>query len=158
MQNVCFFNSTQFGGGGEKSHLEYADNFKKRNYKVSIITSKGSVLEQKANELKIPVFGFRIGNLSFLNPFKLRQLVRFFRKNQIDTVFLNSSPDLKSGGLAAKKAGVKNIIYMRGLAVPVKNSHLNRYLLIKFYQNGKNYWTNRSFIPNFHFSEEMNKQ
>ena len=131
MKNVCFFNSTKFFGGGEKSHLEYAVNFRQRNYKVFVITSSGSALEQKAKELNIPVFGFSIGNRSFLNPLKIKRLANFFMKNQIDTVFLNSSPDLKLGGLAAKKAGVKNIVYMRGLAVPVKNSLLNRYLLGK---------------------------
>lgn len=131
MQDVCFFNSTQFWGGGEKSHLEYAVNFKKYNYQVVIICSKGSVLEQRAIDLKVPFSAFRIGNRSFLNPWKIKELSLFFKQQQIDTVFLNSSPDLKLGGLAAKKAGVKNIVYMRGLAVPVKNSWLNRYLLSK---------------------------
>ena len=131
MQNVCFFNSTSFWGGGEKSHLEYATNFLKRDYTVFIVTSKASVLSQKAKQTEIPVFEFQIGNLSFLNPFTMKQLTKFFIKNNIDTVFLNSSPDLKLGGIAAKKAGVQNIVYMRGLAVPVKNTVLNRYLLIK---------------------------
>ncbi len=131
MQNVCFFNSTQFWGGGEKSHLEYAVNFKRRGYQVIIITTKGSVLEQKAKDLQIPVFGIEMGNLSFLNPFKIKKLSDFFNAKKIDTIFLNSSPDLKLGGLAARKGGVKNIVYMRGLSVPVKNSFLNRYLLTK---------------------------
>ena len=131
MRNICFFNSTKFWGGGEKSHFEYALNFQKRNYKVCIITSPGSVLEEKAKAAQIPVFSLNIGNLSFLNPSKLKLLTLFLQKEEIDTIFLNSSPDLKTGGLAAKKAGVKNIVYMRGLAVPVKNSPLNRYLLQK---------------------------
>ena len=131
MQNVCFFNSTKFWGGGEKSHLEYAANFLNQNYRVSIVTSRGSVLEQKAKQLKIPTHSYSIGNRSFLNPIKIHRVAQFFRENRIDTVFLNSSPDLKLGGIAAKKAGVKNIVYMRGLAVPVKNSQLNRYLLKK---------------------------
>ncbi len=131
MKNTCFFNSTSFWGGGEKSHLEYASNFQRRNYQVCLVTSSGSELEKRAQEQAIPVFGFRIGKLSFLNPFMINKLARFFRSQQIDTVFLNSSADLKIGGLAARKARVKNIVYMRGLAVPVKNSWLNRYLLTR---------------------------
>ncbi len=131
MKNVCFFNSTSFWGGGEKAHLEYAENFAKRGYSVWIVCSSGSVLEEKSKQKGLPFFAVKIGNLSFLNPFKRRQLKRFFRENHIDTVFLNSSADLKTGAIAAKKAGVKNIVYMRGLAVPVKNSFLNRYLLTK---------------------------
>ena len=36
--------------------------------------------------------------------------------------------DVKLGGLAAKYAGITNIIYRRGAAVPIKNSFLNRFL------------------------------
>lgn len=71
MRNICFFNSTKFWGGGEKSHFEYAYNFQKRNYNVCIITSPGSVLEEKAKAAQIPVFSLNVGNLSFLNPSKL---------------------------------------------------------------------------------------
>lgn len=131
MNNVCFFNSTMFWGGGEKAHLEYAENFAIKGYNVWIVCSKGSVLEKKANEKSLQVFALNIGNLSFLNPIKRKQIKRFFQDKKIDTVFLNSSPDLKVGGIAAKKAQVKNIVYMRGLAIPVKNSFLNRYLLTK---------------------------
>lgn len=131
MQNICFFNSTRFWGGGEKSHFEYATNFRLKGYNVFIITSKGSILEQKAKKNKLDVYTMNMGNFSFLNPRKLKQLTRFFIANRIDTIFLNSSPDMKLGGLAAKKGKVKNIVYMRGLAVPVKNNLLNRYLLTK---------------------------
>jgi glycosyltransferase involved in cell wall biosynthesis len=156
MQNICFFNSTSFWGGGEKSHLEYAINFRKKNYKVFIITSRGSVLEQKANEQQLPVFGFKIGNLSFLNPLKVKRLANFFVEKQIDTVFLNSSPDLKLGGLAARKAGVKNIVYMRGLAIPVKNNLLNRFLLGKIVTHAvpNSLDTRKKFLTNLSFLTE----
>lgn len=131
MNNVCFFNTTKFWGGGEKAHLEYAVNFRKAGYNVWMVCSKGSVLKKKSIENNIPFFDLKINQLSFLNPFKKKALIRFFRGKNIDTVFLNSSSDLKTGGISAKKAGVKNIVYMRGLAVPVKNSWLNRYLLTK---------------------------
>ena len=47
----------------------------------------------------------------FLNPFKIDRLVQFYKDNKIDTVIFNGPKDLKLGGKAAKKAGVKNIIY-----------------------------------------------
>ncbi len=131
MKNVCFFNSTMFWGGGEKAHLDYAENFAKRGYNIWIVCSLNSKLEQKARDKGIKTFALPLGNLSFLNPFKRKHLINFFTEKKIDTVFLNSSPDLKVGGISAEKAGVKNIVYMRGLAVPVKNSFLNRYLFTK---------------------------
>ena len=50
------------------------------------------------------------------------------KREQIDTIIISSSHDLKIGALAAQFAGVKNIVYYRALAAPVKNSALNRYL------------------------------
>ena len=131
MQNICFFNSTRFWGGGEKSHFDYALNFRDKHYNVYLVTGKNSPLYKKAKEHKLNVFGFNITNISFLNPFKLIKLCKFFKRNNIDTVFLNSSPDLKTGGIAAKWAKTKYIVYMRGLAVPIKNSLLNKFLLTK---------------------------
>jgi glycosyltransferase involved in cell wall biosynthesis len=131
MKNVCFFNSTQFWGGGEKAHLEYAINFKNAGYNVWLVCSSESVLEKKAKENHLQYFDLKIGNLSFISPQKRRILKTFFEQQNIDTLFLNAPNDIKTGGPAAKKAGVKNIVYMRGLAVPVKNSISNRYLFTK---------------------------
>lgn len=131
MKNICFFNSTQFWGGGEKAHLEYAENFCMAGYKVWVVCSKGSVLEERVKKSGLNFFSSQIGNFSFLNPRKKRTLANFFKKENIDTIYLNASNDIKIGGPAAKEAGVKNIVYMRGLAVPVKNSASNRYLFSK---------------------------
>ena len=131
MKNICMFNSTQFWGGGEKSHFEYAINFKRRGYNVLVITGKNSTLYKKCKEHHLNVVGFSISNISFFNPFKVQKIRKVLRNNSIDTIFLNSSPDLKLGGFAAKAAGVKNIVYMRALAVPIKNKFLNRILLTK---------------------------
>lgn len=131
MKNICLFNSTRFWGGGEKSHFDYAVNFRAKNYPVFLVTGYKTPLYKKVADLGFPVFSIRITNFSFLNPVKLFRLKKFFQKNQIDTVFLNSSADLKVGGLAAKWAGIKYIVYMRGLAVPIKNSFLNRFLFTR---------------------------
>ncbi len=131
MKNICLFNSTRFWGGGEKSHFDYAINFRDKNYRVFLVTGKNTPLFKKVACLGFQVLDIKLTNISLLNPFKIFKLKRFFRENQIDTVFLNSSADLKIGGIAAKWAKVKYIIYMRGLAVPIKNSPLNRFLLTK---------------------------
>jgi glycosyltransferase involved in cell wall biosynthesis len=128
MKKVCYFNSHIFWGGGEKLHLEYAIEFKKKGYQVSLVAGKKSVLAQKGVTENLPVHSLSVGNLSFLNPFKLIQLYHYYKKAQIDTVVFSSSQDLKLGGLAAKLAGVNNIVYLRGLAVEVKGSFMNRFI------------------------------
>jgi glycosyltransferase involved in cell wall biosynthesis len=129
MRNICFFNCVRFWGGGEKLHLEYATAFKKKNYNVYLVSGKNSPLSKKGHSEGLQIFNIYAGNLAFLNPIKQIKLVRFFRKENIDTVIFSGSPDLKLGGIAAKLAKVRNIVYLRGLAVPIKNSLLNRILL-----------------------------
>lgn len=69
-----------------------------------------------------------VSNLSFLNPLKVQKLMNWFRANKIETVVFNGSSDVKLGAPAAARAGVPARVYRRGLAVPVKNSVLNRWL------------------------------
>lgn len=128
MKNICFLNTTPFWGGGEKLHLEYAQQFHKRGYNVHVVAQRESALARKSAESGLPVFPFRLRNLSFLNPQSYLRLRRYFTEHGIDTVLFSSSPDLKVGALAAAMAGVRSIVYLRGLAVPVRNTLLNRFL------------------------------
>ena len=128
MRNIVFFNTVKFWGGGEKLHLEYALKFREHGFHVLLGASEGSPLGEKGKAAGLPVFAISAGNLSFLNPLKYLKLIRRFRKEQTDTVIISGSPDLKLGALAAKMAGVANIVYLRGLAAPVENTPLNRFL------------------------------
>lgn len=133
MKNICFFNSTKFWGGGEKLHLEYAERFHRKGYNVVLACNKDGHLHSKGREHNVKVEHVKAGNLSFLNPARVNSIKRFYLENNIDTVFFSTSQDAKLGGIAAKKAGVKNIIYLRGLAVPIKASPINKYLFNKVF-------------------------
>ena len=126
MKSICFFNSIKFWGGGEKLHLESAIEFKKKKYTVLIAANPNSLLWEKSALEDLKTFPIAVGSLSFLNPLKLIKLVRFYKKNKIDTVIFSTSQDLKIGSISAKVAGVKTIVYLRGLAVPIKASLINR--------------------------------
>jgi glycosyltransferase involved in cell wall biosynthesis len=128
MERICFFNSIKFWGGGEKLHLETARKFQKKKYDVVLLANPKSPLWEKAQLEKIITFPMEVGNLSFLNPLKIIKLALFFKRQKIDTVFFSSSQDLKVGSISAKLAGVKNIVYLRGLAVPIKNNLINRFI------------------------------
>ena len=131
MKNVCFFNSTNFWGGGEKLHFEYAYEFHKKGYNVTIATRKNSPLYKKAQAAGIALEPVKISDFSFLNPVTTKKLVNFYQKEKIDTVVFSTSEDVKAGAVAAKKARVTRIVYLRGLAVPIKNSSINRRLFQK---------------------------
>lgn len=128
MNKICFFNSTKAWGGGEKWHFEMALELHRQGYEILFISGKGSALNQKLTGTGIPFHTFKIKNLSFLNFFLINRLKKLFVQKKIDTIITNLSIDLKVAGIAAKRAGVKRIIYRRGSAIPIKNKLLNRYL------------------------------
>jgi glycosyltransferase involved in cell wall biosynthesis len=125
---ICFFNSALSWGGGEKWHFDVSSNFFLKNYNVVVVTNLDSELYKRIAKTNIPHREIGISNLTFLNPVKLVRLSNLFRKEKIGTIIINLSSDLKAAGIAAKMAGVKNIIYRRGSAIAIRNTFLNRFL------------------------------
>ena len=126
-KTICFFNSTKVWGGGEKWHLEIAKSLFERGFNVILVISPDANWKENVEMLKIPYETFSVSNFSFLNPFKVSKIKNFFLKNNVYTVISNSSEDIKIVGLAAKWAGLKNIVYRRGSAIPIKNTFINRF-------------------------------
>ncbi len=126
--NILFANTKGFWGGGEKLHFEYAEKFVKLGHNVFVATKKDSPLANKCKQAGIKIFEITLGNLAFLNPLKLLQLNNFYKKENIEIIIISNSPDLKATGIAAKISGAKRVVYLRGLAVPIKNNFLNRYI------------------------------
>jgi len=127
-RTVCFFNSNHAWGGGEKWHLQHAISLRNLGYQVLVVTGKKSALFEKAKNNGLRVKSFHIFNLSFLDPIFITYLARFFMREKVDTVIFGLSKDVKTGGIAARMAGIKKRIYRRGSAVPVRDSLLNRFL------------------------------
>jgi glycosyltransferase involved in cell wall biosynthesis len=125
--SICFFNTIQEWGGGEKWHFEMASFLLSKNYDVHFITSKKGDLAKKLENTGIKTFFVDVKNFSFLNTNKVNSVANYLKENKLEIVIVNSSQDMKFGGLAAKKAKIKHIIYRRGSAIPIKNSLTNRY-------------------------------
>ena len=159
MKNICFLNSTEFWGGGEKLHLEYALEFRKKNYNVFIAARKNSPLSEISYSKGLEISNTSVSNLSFINPLKLLKFIRFLIKNEIDTIVFTGSRDMKFGGIAAKLAKVPNIVYLRGLASPIKNSFLNRLLLKNILTHivASSQETKRAILCNLHNHIEEDK-
>ena len=126
---ICFMNSNKVWGGGEKWHFEAACHFRDLGFTVMVITNEKSDLYKRLEgQDGIILQSVRISNQSFLNPFKILHISKILKKHDISAIFMALSIDVKVGGLAAKYAGIKHIIYRRGAAVPIRNSFFNRYL------------------------------
>ena len=128
---ICFFNTNKSWGGGEKWHFDIAKRLNDKGYKVFAVTHNRCELLSRFRSSDITAFHLALSNFSFLNPYKLFKIYRIFRKKKVQTVFINLPSDLKVAGLAAKMAGVKNVIYRRGSAIPIRNNFFNRFLFKK---------------------------
>jgi glycosyltransferase involved in cell wall biosynthesis len=127
-KRICFFNTNKDWGGGEKWHYRNALAFRSNGYDVMAVARKGSPLASQWTRKNVSLFQIDNSNLSFANLAKLLKVKNIFQKNKTTTVFLNLSSDLKLGGIAARLAGVEQIIYRRGQALPVRNSLFNKLL------------------------------
>ena len=125
---ICFFNSVESWGGGEKWHFDMSSRLQKKNYSVLVITNKKSELRQRLMGTGIDCLSLKINNLSFVNPYKVFKLASMLKAKRVNTIIINLSADLKVAGIASKMAGVERIIYRRGSAIPVRNTFLNRFL------------------------------
>jgi glycosyltransferase involved in cell wall biosynthesis len=123
---VIFVNTNTVWGGGEKWHLDTALVLKLYGFEVCVLTTKGTRLYEKSVEAGIRTLPVKIKNLSFLNPFRIYSITKLFRSELPDLIILNLSSDLKTAGICARLAGIKQIVYRRGNARPVRNSISNR--------------------------------
>lgn len=130
-KSVCFVNTNRAWGGGEKWHFTTCQTLKKEGFNAFLVTNLNSQLFDKANKAGLGTIGLRISNLSFINPLKILLLVALFKVRKVESVIMNLPSDLKVAGIAAKIAGVKNIIYRRGMPHPLRNTWLNRFLFQK---------------------------
>lgn len=124
---ICLFNSSTTWGGGEKWIQETGIILSNNNYEIVVCSNSFSELYQNLKKARLKIIPVRIVNLTYLNPLKILYLYRIFRKYHVDIIVLGLSQDLKAAGLAAKLAGVRQIIYRRGLANPIKNNLINRF-------------------------------
>jgi len=115
-------------GGGEKWHLETACAMRDRGLEVAVLAIRGKDLYKRSVSAGIRTIPIHVSNISFLNPFQIRNLVRLLRKENPDALILNFSADIKTVGIAAKLARIRNIIYRRGSAIPIRNTFVNRFL------------------------------
>jgi glycosyltransferase involved in cell wall biosynthesis len=128
---ICFFNSLRTWGGGEKWHYDLSTGLSAMDYDVFAFAHPRGELMKKLRAAPLNKYPVVVSNLSFLNPFKILHLRRIFIREKVKTLVMNLSSDLKVAGIAAKLAGVENIIYKRANAIPIRNTFLNRFLFSK---------------------------
>jgi glycosyltransferase involved in cell wall biosynthesis len=130
MKKILFLNSCVEWGGGEKWTFETAQALHRRGYEIIVGSAAESELYNRAEKvgLKTKIVPVK-SSLSILNPFKLLSFVNYLKREEIDTIFLNLSQDLKFGAIGGHLAQVNKIIYRRGSAIPIKDRFYTKFLL-----------------------------
>ena len=136
---LCFLDSYRVWGGGQLVSLSNASGLARRGFTVFLGARRGLALYQAAEKLlqkepelrpRLRLFDFSIGNLDFLNPFKILSLARFLRREGVNILKASLPRDLKVAVMAARllpPAKRPALYYRRDIAIPVRPGWLNRF-------------------------------
>lgn len=121
LNTLCFFNSYHLWGGGEKWHFSAAKYFKQLGEEVVLMVPKDGELAKKSQQQKlgIPIIDISLNKYSYFNLWQIIRIIYYFKKFKVKSVVFNAPRDIRFAALAARVAGVKNIIYRNGMPVPI---------------------------------------
>ncbi len=125
---ILFVNFTKFWGGGESWTFQLMNELKNRGHSIVLLCNNESKLKFSAQSNKILNFPFNINKASFLNPFLVRKLKNTIIEINPDVIYLNSTLELKTVGLAIKFSGHRNVIFNRGIPLRIKLDPFKKYL------------------------------
>lgn len=133
-KKVLFVITKSNWGGAQRYVFDLATHLPKERFEVAVALGGAGTLKEKLEAAGVhTVFvGSLQRDVSILKEFKvLRELVRIFKTERPDMVHLNSSKAGGIGAVAARLAGIKNIIFtVHGLPEDEPRGALSR-LLIK---------------------------
>mgnify|MGYP006294275175 CR=1 FL=1 len=123
---TCFYTSSASWTNHQRWPYEVGRALFERGYPVEILTSPHGRLYAKGKRYGMDVSKFK--KSGFL-PADVLRLARRLRQDHITTLFLNYPPDLKMGALAARIAGIRNVVFRRGTVSSVRKNPINRWIL-----------------------------
>lgn len=126
MKKVSFLNTNMEWGGSEKWLLKAASFLKRNDYHVEFICAPHSRLAHDAKTKGYEVRELTVSKLSFLRTGKQKELENILQASY--ALIMDQPQDFKIGTLAAQRAGLKRIIYRKGLPHPIKDKGINKKL------------------------------
>lgn len=132
LKRLCFVNTYELWGGGEKWHFEMALFCAKRGHPVTVITPKNGELAKRIHQSSIDNISLIHLNLtkhSYWNPIDQFKIFCLFKKNQFDSIVFNALPDVRALAYRAKRSGIQKVIYRAGMpaAPKEKSSYLKAF-------------------------------
>lgn len=122
-------NLSKSWGGGEKWFLTVGEALQARGFQVLMVCYPGSALKSRLDKTSLEHVEMGIRFSSFLNPWKVLGMWRLIRKSQPDMIMMNASHELKTFGLMGAVAGVKHIIFRRGVSYAITRNFFNNWYM-----------------------------
>jgi len=128
---VGFYVTSDSWNNHQRWHYEVGKALHDRGYGVKLIASDRGRLYARARRYGLDVDKFTKRGLWLLD---MPRLYHKLRKEKITTLFINYPGDLKAGAMAARLAGVRQVVYRRGTVSHIQKTLLNRLLFGHFIQ------------------------
>lgn len=96
-KTICFIHSATGWTETEQEILAACKEEMRKGNRVILVTSMASQLGAKAIQERVDVYKFRLGKLSYLNPFKLLVLTLFMKTKSVSSINVTNKDDLKLG-------------------------------------------------------------
>lgn len=126
---ACFYTSSSSWTNHQRWPYDMGRALFDRGHPVEILANPHGRLYAKGKRYGMSVKKFK--KSGFL-PADILKLARRLKRDQITTLFINYPPDVKAGALAARIAGVKNVVFRRGTVSSVRKNPLNRWILNRY--------------------------
>ena len=128
---VGFYVTSESWNNHQRWHYDVGKALHERGYDVKVVTTARGRLYARARRYGLDVDRFRGRRIWLLD---LLRLYRKMRKEKITTLFINYPGDLKVAAMAARLAGVRQVVYRRGTVSRIRKNLLNRVLFGHFIQ------------------------
>ena len=128
---IGFFNSYRLWGGGEKWHYDMIEHAISEGDECFLFSPfDGELKERVSNSFgDVICTPIAVNKYTYLNPLNQWEFVNKFKKYNLDILVFNSFVDTRAAAMAAKKAGIKNVVLRVGtpIAPAQKKSYINSF-------------------------------
>ncbi|UCF18600.1 MAG: glycosyltransferase family 4 protein [Gemmatimonadota bacterium] len=124
---IVFVNSVRGWGGGLTSAVEVGSGLAEMGHEVTLVCHPSSVVaRQLASESSVKIAPIAIR--AELNPYRVLQLIRLYRRVAPDVVLADRRKDVKLSVAARRLSGAFPIIHRHGAPSPLRNSAIYRHV------------------------------
>lgn len=111
-----------------------AKKFAEKGIDTTIISNPNSEILLQRNS-HIGHFSISINKYSYLNPYKVVKLVKYYKRMRVKTIIVSNINELKIAAISAKLCGIKSVIYHQNNISSIPDSRLIQFVFNSIVSN-----------------------